>query len=205
MTQPIDFWFTAGSTYTYLSVMRLPALAKAAGAEVRWRIFRLRDILDATTKVVPFPAGSAKRDYMARDIARRADRYGIAIRTPVPYPLPDQSFANRVATLGMREGWGVDYVRAAYRRWFQEGQPSGAEPNLSASLAEVGQDPARVTALANSDEIAAALVAQTNEARQAGLFGSPSFVVGGEVFWGDDRLEDAIAWAKAGSLKRAGY
>ena len=98
---------------------------------------------------------------------------------------------------------GEAYVAASYRRWFQQGDPSGAEPNLSASLAEVGQDPAQVTARARSDENDAALTAETEVAKQIGLFGSPCFVVGDEIFWGDDRLEDAITWGKQGSLKRS--
>ncbi len=195
----IDFWFTTGSTYTYLTVMRLPEIARATGLRFRWRPFHLRTLFDEA-KYFPFPAGSAKTAYMWRDLGRRAAKYGIPARLPAPYPLPDTHFTNLVALIGMREGWGVDYVRASYRRWFQEGHPTGAEPNLSASLREVGQDPARVLALTKTDEAKQALVAETDAARAAGLFGAPSFTVRGEVFWGDDRLEDAIEWAKHGRL-----
>jgi 2-hydroxychromene-2-carboxylate isomerase len=199
MPQPhIDFWFNTGSTYTYLSAMRLPELARQSGVQVRWRAFHLRTLL-AERNYFPFPPGSPKTAYMWRDIARRAKKHGLAPRLPAPYPLPDTLIANLVALVGMREGWGVPYVQASYRRWFECGEPSGAEPNLSASLAEVGQDAGRVARLAKSDEMQRALTAETDAARDAGLFGSPTFSVGGELFWGDDRLEDAIDCALHGA------
>ncbi|SNS51066.1 DsbA family protein [Antarctobacter heliothermus] len=96
----------------------------------------------------------------------------------------------------MKEGWGVAYTVDTYRRWFQDGQEAGSEPNLSDSLHAVGQDPAEVLVRARSEEIGQALDRQTATAQNIGVFGSPSFVVGREVFWGDDRLDDAAGWAR---------
>ena len=96
----------------------------------------------------------------------------------------------------MQEGWCEDYVQATYRRWFVDGLEAGSEPNLSQSLAEVSQDTARVVERADDLDIEAAYVEQTDRAQRAGIFGNPSFIVDGEVFWGDDRLEDALTWAK---------
>jgi 2-hydroxychromene-2-carboxylate isomerase len=191
-TSDIDFWFTAGSTYSYLTVMRLPEVARKTGLVFRWRPFHRR----ALASDVAFPKGSPKMAYMWRDIERRAAMYGIPARLPAPYPLPDNLFANQIALIGINEGWGINYVRASYRRWFQFGEPSGSDPNLSASLEEVGQDPTRVAAAATAENTKNALMAETEVARAAGLFGSPSFVVNGEMFWGDDRLDDAVAWAQ---------
>ena len=101
-----------------------------------------------------------------------------------------------VATLGTEEGWVEDYTRATYRRWFEKGEPAGEEPNISASLKEINRDPDLVLANAQSDRILNKLSAATDEVMHLGVFGSPSFVVEGEVFWGDDRLEDAIFWAQ---------
>ena len=179
--------------------MRLPAIAHATGLNFRWRPFHLRVLFDEM-KYFPFPDGSPKLAYMWQDLGRRASKYGIPAKLPAPYPLTDSLLANLVALLGMREGWGIDYVRASYRRWFQLGLPSGVEPNPSESLKEVGQEPGRVIALAKSDEIRNALVSETDRARSARLFGSPSFVVDGQIFWGDDRLEDAVSWAKQGRV-----
>lgn len=201
MAEPIDFWFTLGSTYSFLSVMRLAEVERASGMSFRWRPFHLLVILNEM-KHVPFADKPQKMKYMWRDLERRAALYGIPVKVPAPYPCRQSISANLVATVGMREGWGPDFVRAAYRHWFLLGQPTGEEPNVSESLREVGQDPARVIALANADEAKAALSAETDAARELGLFGSPTFTVGRELFWGDDRLEDAINWARSGGAHR---
>jgi hypothetical protein len=141
---------------------------------------------------------------MWRDIERRAAMYGFSVRLPAPYPLKQNALANKLAIIGMEEGWGKEFVCAAYRRWFQLGEESGSEPNVSASLREVGQNPERIVELANSGRADRTLEAETAEARKLDIFGSPTFVVGKELFWGDDRLEDAISWHKYGRLQRAG-
>lgn len=196
----IDFWFTMGSTYSFLSVMRIADLERSTGVSVRWRPFHLLVILQEM-KHVPFADKPAKSAYMWRDIERRAAMYGFPVRLPAPYPVKQSVVANLVATAGMREGWGTDFVRAAYRRWFQHGEETGSEPNVSQSLLEIGQDPSRVLALAESDDVKAALSAETDVARQLGIFGSPTFAVNGELFWGDDRLQDALSWCRHGSVR----
>jgi len=197
----IDFWFTMGSTYSFLSVMRLAEIEKSSGALFRWRPFHLLVILQEMNHV-PFADKPAKSAYMWRDIERRAAMYGIPARLPAPYPAKHSVVANLVAAVGMREGWGADFVRAAYRHWFQLGQETGSEPNLSESLRDVGQDPERVLKLAAGDEAKALLGAETDAARALGIFGSPTFTVGRELFWGDDRLDDAISWLRSGRLQR---
>ena len=195
----IDFWFSIGSTYSYLTVMRLSAVEAAQGVAFDWRPFDVRSIMLEQDNI-PFAKKPVKAAYMWRDIARRAAGYGLPARLPAPYPLEDLARANRVALVGMREGWGRDYVVETYRIWFQEGQPAGSEPNLGESLRRIGQDPERVTGLADAPESKRVLAQETEAAKAAGIFGSPSFVVGAEVFWGDDRLEDAIAWHRHGRL-----
>jgi 2-hydroxychromene-2-carboxylate isomerase len=142
---------------------------------------------------------------MWADIERRAAMYDIPARLPAPYPLPGLDLANRVAIVGRDEGWCADYTRATYRRWFQQGEEPGAEPNLSASLREIGQEPDRVLPLAQSEEIAQAYDGATARARDLGIFGSPSFVTRGRLFWGDDRLEDAVSWHRHGRVVRPAW
>ncbi len=197
----IDFFFTMGSTYSYLTVSRLAGIERASGISFRWRPFHLNTIL-LEMKHIPFADKPAKSAHMWRDIERRADMYGIPIRLPIPYPCKQSIVANRVATVGMREGWGSDFVRAAYRRWFLDAQENGSEPNVSDSLREIGQEPKRVLGLAESEEINSALDVETNRARELGIFGSPTFVVDHELFWGDDRLGDAIQWFRHSRLER---
>lgn len=197
--KPIDFWFSIGSTYTCLSVMRLPAYAREHGLMVNWRPFNVRTILVEQNNI-PFAGKPVKAAYMWRDIARRAGKYGLQINVPAPYPLEHLPLANQIALLGMLEGWGQDYVIATYRRWFRDGQPAGSEPNLSESLREIGQNPERVIEAARSPGIEDALASETREADRLGVFGAPSFVVDSEVFWGDDRLDDAVSWSRHGRL-----
>jgi 2-hydroxychromene-2-carboxylate isomerase len=169
----IEFWFSVGSTYTYLSVMRLAEVERKSGIPFVWRPFSVRQIM--------------------------LEMDNIPFRT-TPYPLQQWDTANRVAVLGASEGWVADYARATYRRWFEDALEPGSEPNLSDTLREIGQDPARVVEQAARPEIGAAYEAATEEARKLGIFGSPTFVVGRELFWGDDRLDDAIAWHRRGTL-----
>jgi 2-hydroxychromene-2-carboxylate isomerase len=199
--QTIDFFFTMGSTYSYLAVTRLPEVARKNGIAFRWRPFHLLTILN-DMKHVPFADKPAKMTYMWRDLERRAAMHGIPIHVPAPYPAKLSGFANQVALLGMQEGWGEAFVREAYRQWFQLGHETGSEPNIGNSLRAIGQDSAHVLARAASDEVKQTLSAETDRAKALGIFGSPTFVVGGsELFWGDDRLEDAISWVKTGRVK----
>jgi len=201
-TPTIDCWITLGSTYSYLTVMRLPEVQKRSGVKVRFRPFHL-GLLFKEMGYFPFPPNSPKTAYMWQDLQRRADMYGIPVRLPAPYPAKQPFVANRIAIFGLREGWGEAFIDASYRHWFQMGQEPGSDPNLSESLREVGQDPQRVIAAANGEEIEQALLAETDTARSLGVFGSPTFVVDGQRFWGDDRLDDAISWAQHGRVQRA--
>lgn len=192
----IDFWYSIGSTYSYLCVMRLADVARVSSCEFRWRPFNVREIMVAQNNI-PFKDKPVKTAYMWRDIERRARTYGLSPVIPAPYPLPGLVLANQVAVLGVEEGWVEDYTRATYRRWFEQGMPAGEDPNLTESIVEIGQDPARVLETAKSDRIASALARATDEAMALNIFGSPSFVVNGEVFWGDDRLDDAVSWGQS--------
>ncbi|WP_136659665.1 2-hydroxychromene-2-carboxylate isomerase [Nitratireductor sp. XY-223] len=195
----IQFWFSIGSTYTYLTVTRLPAIEKATGIEFEWYPFSIRAIMKEMNNI-PFQKKPVKTRHMWRDIERRAQIYGMKPHVPAPYPLEQFDMANRVAVHAMDKDWLRDYVIVTYRKWFEDGEPAGSEPNLTTTLREIGQDPETVIAAANSPETEAAYQAMTDRARAKDIFGVPSFVVGDELFWGDDRLEDAIAWHRHGHL-----
>jgi len=200
MSQPIDFWFSIGSLYTYLSVMRIDRFEELSDVSFHWRPFSVRTIM---TEMDNIPARKpAKLAYMWRDLERRAGKYLCDFPKRPPYPLTNFDLANRIAVVGADEGWCAEYVRTTYARWFGLGEESGSEPNVSASLREIGQDPARVLALAMSDKVGKAFDEATAQARALGIFGAPTFVTRGEVFWGDDRLEDAVRWHAGATLVR---
>ena len=192
----IDFYFSIGSTYTYLSVTRILDVEKKHKTKFNWIPFSVRAIMKEMNNI-PFPPDKKNKvDYMWRDIERRAEGYGFFAKTPVPYPLSQLDLANKLAILGLKEGWGIDYVRLTYKRWFQDGKEPATEPNISEICKELNIDKEKVLKSASSDEIENQYLKNTDSARQNKVFGSPSFIVNSEIFWGDDRMEDAITWSK---------
>ena len=192
----IDFWFSIGSTYTFLSVNRINDVEKKENIKFNWHPFSVRKIMMDMDNI-PFtpPSKKIKSDYMWRDIDRRAKFYGFDAKVPAPYPLTQFDLANQIAILGMNEGWGVSYVVKTYQRWFQQGKEPAVEPNLTEILEELNLDTSKIMEHAQDRKINDQYIKNTEEAYKKGVFGSPSFIYKGEVFWGDDRLEDCIKWA----------
>ena len=192
----INFYFSIGSTYTYLSVIRILDVEKKNHVKFIWKPFSVRAIMKEMNNI-PFPKDKKNKvDYMWRDIERRAEGYGFFAKTPVPYPLSEFDLANKLAILGLKEGWGIDYVRLTYKRWFQEGKEPATEPNISEICSELKLDKDKIISNANNEEIEKKYLANTDSARNNKVFGSPSFIINNEIFWGDDRMEDAINWSK---------
>ena len=192
----IDFFFSIGSTYTYLSVTRILEVEKKNQVKFNWKPFSVRAIMKEMNNI-PFPKDKLNKvNYMWRDIERRAEGYGFFAKTPVPYPLSEFDLANQIAILGLNKGWGIDYVRLSYEKWFQEGKEPAIDPNLSEVCKELNLDKDEIIAQANSKEIIENYNSNTDSARKNKIFGSPSFIVKDEIFWGDDRMEDAINWSK---------
>jgi len=193
----IDFWFSIGSTYTYLTVMRMDQIERDHEVKFDLRPFNVRKIMREMDNI-PFPPNKkSKVDYMWRDIERRAVRYGFPAKIPAPYPLKEFDVANKLAILGTQEGWCAEYLKKTYQAWFQHGQEAGSNPNVTGTLASMGLNPAETIQKMESPKIENAYEEQTEIAKSIGIFGSPSFVVRGEIFWGDDRLENAIEWSAA--------
>ena len=192
----IDFFFSIGSTYTYLSVTRILEVEKKNQVKFNWKPFSVRAIMKEMNNI-PFPKDKLNKvNYMWRDIERRSEMYGFFAKTPVPYPLTEFDLANQIAILGLEKGWGIDYVRLTYKKWFQEGKEPAVDPSITEVCRELNIDKDETISQANSKEIINNYNLNTNSARDNKIFGSPSFVVKNEIFWGDDRMEDAINWSK---------
>ena len=192
----IDFYFSIGSTYTFLSVTRILDIEKKNNIKFNWKPFSVRSIMKEMNNI-PFPKDKKNKvDYMWRDIERRAKSYGFFAKTPVPYPLSEFDLANQIAILGLEEGWGIDYVRLTYKKWFQEGKEPAIDPSISEVFDELKLNKNEIIAAAKDQIIQNKYLSNTDSARNNKIFGSPSFVVNSEIFWGDDRMEDAIAWSK---------
>jgi len=196
MHPTIECWFEFGSNYSYLSLMRIEALALDAGVALRYRPFLLGPVFrELGWQSSPFAEQKEKGEYVWRDMARRAAKYGIPFRRPSTFPrralLP-----MRVALVGADQAWMGEYCRRIMlQNWAHDREIDDAAVVLEALL-ELVDDPHAVLAAAGTQEVKEALRAQTAKARALGIFGAPTFIVGGERFWGDDRLEDALDYAR---------
>ena len=190
----IEFWFEFASTYSYPSAMRLPGAAAKAGVSVVWRPFLLGPIFAAHGwDTSPFNIYAAKGRYMWRDIERRASRLGLSIRRPDPFP-QNSLLAARVAQTASDDPNLVAFCHNVYLAQFAE-QLDISDPDVIAACAAAARLPDQILETAQSDANKSALRQSTEEAMKRGIFGAPSFTVGHELFWGDDRLEEALEWA----------
>jgi len=189
----VDFFYFFGSVYAYLSVMRIGELAAAAGVSIRWRPFNVRTVMKENN--VALRTEALKVPYMWRDIERRAATHGLTFVPPPVWPTDPELLHNLVGTLAASEGWGEAFTVASFKAWIVERMPLGDPATLEHVLAPLGKDADAVISQARSPEVAALYQAETDLAHSHGVFGSPSFVADGEMFWGDDRLEEALAWA----------
>ncbi len=194
MAGRLQFWFEFASTYSYLSAMRIEEAATARGITVDWQPFLLGPIFAAQGwSSSPFNLYPAKGRYMWRDMERLCLSRGLPFHPPEPFPQNGLKAA-RLALVARDTGAAAAFVKAVYRAEFGLGQDISdpvvladcwAEAGLSVDLMDRARDPA----------IKSALFEQSTKAQALDLFGAPSFVAGEELFWGDDRLDEALNWA----------
>jgi 2-hydroxychromene-2-carboxylate isomerase len=203
MAAPVlDFWFEFASVYSYPAAMRIGALAAATGVDIRFRPFLLGPIFQSQGwDTSPFNLYPAKGRHMWRDLERICAELSLPFRRPDPFP-QSGLLAARVALVGLghpsgKAVWAEDFCRAVYRAEFADGRRIDQPQTIRDILSELKVDPEKTLAVAQTNEIKDKLRAQTAEAQQLDIFGAPTFITqDGEVFWGNDRLESAIAWAK---------
>lgn len=195
----LEFWFDFASTYSYLSAMRIGKLSRQAGVEVVWRPFLLGPIFQAQGWATsPFNLYPAKGRYMIRDMERRCQARGLPFRMPAVFPANSLAAA-RLALIGEAEGWIEPISVAVFEAGFARGEDITDDATLTRILTSVcptdqaAEVRSRSIEQANKDR----LRLQSNRAVELGIFGAPSFVCDdGELFWGDDRLDEALAWAQ---------
>lgn len=191
----LEFFFEFASTYSYPAAARIETLAGRDGVAVRWRPFLLGPIFAAQGwNDSPFNLYPAKGRYMWRDLERICDAQGLALRRPSVFPR-NGLLAARVACHVQDEPWVPSLVRALYHASFALDRDISDAEVIGEILDRLGQ-PSRLLEAAQSTAAKARLRAQTERAASLGVFGAPTFVAGGELFWGNDRLEQALAWAK---------
>jgi len=193
----VDFWFEFASTYSYPAAMRIAPLAKARGVNVRWRPFLLGPIFKAQGwENSLFNLYPAKGRYMWRDLERICAALELPFAKPSVFP-QNALMAARVALVALDQSWGEDFCRAVYTAEFGAGRDIG-DPFVVADIVNaLGQNPDEAIEQSRMNTNKDALRAQTEEAQRIGIFGAPSFIAeDGELFWGNDRLEAALDWAR---------
>jgi 2-hydroxychromene-2-carboxylate isomerase len=194
----LDFWFEFGSQYSYLSVMRIDEAAARHGVAVRWQPFLLGPIFKSLGwSTSPFVLQKAKGDYTWRDMARQCDKYGLAWERPSVFPR-SAVLPLRVALVGASQPWMADYCRRMMQMNFVQDRDIDGPGPVREVLQALGLAPEPILAQAVSEPVKTALRAQTERAQALGIFGAPTFFVEGEMFWGNDRLDDALAFASRG-------
>jgi len=190
----VEFWLEFGSTYSYPAALRIEQVARLAGVELAWRPFLLGPIFKAQGwNDSPFNIYPAKGRYMWRDLERVCEELGIPFRRPSQFPR-NGLLAARLACWFSQEPWLPEFVRRVYLANFAEDRDISDPAIVGCIVQELGQ-PVGLLATAESSEAKSKLRAETERAQALGIFGAPAFVVGSELFWGNDRLEAAIAWA----------
>lgn len=196
MTGGITFWFEFASTYSYLSVMRIGELAAARGVAVTWKPFLLGPIFAAQGwDTSPFNIYPAKGRYMWRDMERICAARGLPLCRPAVFP-QNGLMAARLALAAAEQDRIEPFTKAVFQAQFGAGKDIADETVLKGCLRTAGLDRS-LTQRAQAPDTKSALREQTEEAIADGIFGAPSFTSGAELFWGDDRLEQALDNAAA--------
>jgi 2-hydroxychromene-2-carboxylate isomerase len=198
MPQPrVDFWFDFASTYSYVTIMRIEEAARAADVEISFRPFLLGPVFKAQGwDTSPFNIYEAKGRYMWRDMERLCAALKLPLRRPDPFP-QNSLLAARVALIGLAENWGQAFCRNVFEAEFASGRRIDDPAVIAELLRQSGCAVAQTFERTQSEENKQRLRAHTEEAQQLGIFGAPSFVTAdGELFWGNDRLEQALTWAR---------
>ena len=193
MKNNLTFWISIGSTYTYLTALRLSKFIRDNDFDISFKIINIRWIMKKMDNV-PFPPSKpSKVNYMWKDIQRRAEIYQIPIpKIPAPYPLKYFDEANLYALTALEEGWFVQYLENTYRFWFLEEIPAGSDENIKLVCSINNIDFQSFKEKSSSNKVLNKYKQNTQLAYEFGVFGVPSFSVNENLFWGDDRLNDIV-------------
>jgi 2-hydroxychromene-2-carboxylate isomerase len=190
------FYFDLASPYAYLSAERISGLFEEVGAEQpEWQPILLGGLFKRFGRS-SWGMGP-DRDAGMREIERRAAAYGLPpLRWPDPWP-GNSLTAMRAAVFAKEIGRVVSFSLAAYRQAFAAGRDLTEPDNVYIAAASSELHPRSLDVAIARDAIKLRLREATDEAGDRGVFGVPAVVVGDEVLWGDDRLEEAAAAAAA--------
>jgi 2-hydroxychromene-2-carboxylate isomerase len=194
-TPALEFWFEFASTYSHIAAQRIDAAARAAGVPLVWRPFLLGPIFRRQGwNDSPFNIYPAKGAYMWQDLERQCAKHGVPFRKPSGFPRPSL-LATRIAlTLESSPDRVAEFVRRVYLANFHEDFDTTNDDVVRGLLRSMAwPDVDALLEQATSTDTKERLRRRGDEAFERGIFGAPTFLVGNELYWGNDRLEDALA------------
>jgi 2-hydroxychromene-2-carboxylate isomerase len=196
-TAALEFWFDFASTYSYLAAMRAEELAARSGVELLWRPFLLGPLFTAQLgiKDSPFNVQPVRGRYMWRDLERLCARYGLGWKKPTTFPR-NSLLAARICCAAGDAPFVPAFCRAVFAANFAADRDINSPDVLGELLAAQGRDPIALIARAATPDVKAALKERTDEAARRGVFGAPTFFTDGEMFFGHDRMDHALDWAR---------
>jgi len=188
MSAEIDFYWDIGSTNTYFALHLIRPIAARYGAAIRYQPFNLGYVFRKHGyQLMEEPR--AKLSNRRRDLQRWAARHDLPFRMPDQFPIKT-SRALRGSLVARRHGLEDAYLDAIFSAYWEQNDPSVAEHSGLARIAgEIGLDAAHFESECESEELRAALAEVTDRALADGVFGAPTLVIDGEIYWGKDRFE----------------
>lgn len=191
----IEFWFEFGSNYSYLSVMRIEDAAARLGVKLVWKPFLLGPIFKSFGWASsPFVLQKEKGEYMWQDMARQCDKYGLPWTRPTSFPRP-ALLPMRVALVGAERPWMSEYCKRIMLLNFAKDHDINSPETVGEVLVQLDLPAEEIINDAQAEHNKLRLREQTEAAKAKGVFGAPTFFIRGEMFWGNDRLDDALAFA----------
>lgn len=194
----IEFWYEFASGYSHITAGRIEELAKSNNIEIIWRPFLLGPIFKSQGwDTSPFNIYESKGKYMWKDLERQCIKYKIKYKRPSVFPrlsLP----ATRVALITLEQGWCAEFTKRIFAANYTHDLEISDNEIISGIINDLGRSGQEIIKLSQSPQIRLKLREQVDEAVSKGIFGAPSFIVNGELFWGNDRLEDTIEFCNKG-------
>lgn len=189
MTKTVDFYFDFGSPAAYLAYTQLPKLASETGASMVMKPMLLGGVFQTTGNRPPISV-PLKGSYLFQDLNRYAKRYGVPFNMNPHFPINTITLMRAASGLQLRQDARFDlFCSILFKSIWVDSKNMNDLAVVGAVLHEAGFDGAAMLALASLQEVKDLLKAQTQAAVDRGIFGAPTFFVGDEMFWGQDRLE----------------
>jgi 2-hydroxychromene-2-carboxylate isomerase len=192
----LEFWFEFASTYSHIAAQRIEATARGAGVPVVWRPFLLGPIFHHQGwNDSPFNIYAAKGAYMWKDMERQCAKHGVPFSKPSEFPRPSLLATRIAVVLESSPAHLAEFVRRVYLANFRDDADTTSNDVIRGVLQSMAlPDSAAVLERATANETKDRLRQRSEEAVARGIFGAPTFLIGSELYWGNDRLEDALAY-----------